>query len=147
MIRFIIAISFVFSLQTKLFSQSNCERFKKNNAVIENMRDSYFADIKDFIILFPNEKAGKFKSSLYSGLNFENCLELDCDSVRLILICSETEENQFEFVFVRLLHFIKIPQEKMQLSFNFNSDFTRIVEFKVQDGLVTEETEMDCEPE
>mgnify|MGYP000498261936 CR=1 FL=1 len=60
MIRFIIAISFVFSLQTKLFSQSNCERFKKNNAVIENMRDSYFADIKDFIILFPNKTGVKY---------------------------------------------------------------------------------------
>ena len=85
MIRFLIAISFVFLMQSKLLSQSNCEKFKMNYEVIENMRASYFPNINNYIVLFPCDQPFDNNSGLYSCLNFENCLNLSCDSVRMIL--------------------------------------------------------------
>lgn len=134
-------------MQSKLLSQSNCEKFKMNYEVIENMRASYFPNINNYIVLFPCDQPFDNNSGLYSCLNFENCLNLSCDSVRMILICSKPEENQFEFNFVRLLQFRKIPEEQNQLSFDYSSDFTTVVTFKIEDGLVIEEIEMDCEPQ
>lgn len=146
--RFFYIFLSVISIQTGLFAQSNCDYLNQNKKAIECIRNSYFDEIHDYLVLFPCENPNDTNSSLYSCLKFENCQKFKGDSINMLLIYmdGDPDENLSKFIFVRLFHPIKIPKENRTLCFNFDLDFNKIVEFELVNGVIFKETETDNEP-